>query len=175
MNLYGNVNEIYINKGGRVEELNDRIFNRNIANRPVTSLIDVRATPTRYVKMPIVNMRSVPKVQCPHVLPFNVHKQFFPGNTKSPYDGYNVDNETILRNQTFALQKCEQSEYVPSSKSDMYAKTVPQKMYTGKYQKLFEKPDLEPNDPNPEDLGLLMFNNCTREQRIAYGEKSKRK
>ena len=77
--------------------------------------------------------------------------------------------------QTFALQKCEQSEYVPSSKSDMYAKTVPQKMYTGKYQKLFERPDLEPNDPNPEDLGLLMFNNCTREQRIAYGEKPKRK
>ena len=170
MNLYGNVNEIYINKGGRVEELNDRIFTRNIANRPVTSSIDVRATPTRYVKMPIVNMRSVPKVQCPHVLPFNVHKQFFPGNTKSPWDGYNVDTETVLRNQQFALQKSEQNVYVPSSNSDLYAKTVPSQIYTGRYQNMFNKPELEPKNANPESLGLYFFNNHTREQRIDYGD-----
>lgn len=172
-NTYGDPNKIYIQNTERVDELNERLFNRNVSIRPVNSLLSVRATPTKYVKMPIVNMRSPAKTQCPHILPFNVHKQFFPGNTKSPWDGYNVDNETILRNQTFALQKCDQREYVPSSTSDLYAKTVPQKMYTGKYQNMFTKPDIQPKDTNPEDLGLFFFNNHTREQRIDYGENMK--
>ena len=119
-NFYGVIdNSIYVKNDSRVQELNERMFNRNVSIRPVAVSMDVRSTPTRYVKMPIINMRPVANVQCPHVLPFNVNKQFFPGNTKSPYDGYNVDRETILRNQTFALQKCDQREYVPSSNSDL--------------------------------------------------------
>ena len=173
-NLYGVVDKnIYIKNDNRVQELNERLFDRNTSIRPVSVSIDVRSTPTRYVKMPVVNMRPVSNVQCPHVVPFNINKQFFPGNTKSPYDGYNVDRETILRNQTFALQKCDQSAYVPPSNSDLYAKSIPQKMYTGRFQNMFNKPDLEPNDPNPENLGQFLFNNHTREQRISYGQNMK--
>tara|TARA_B100000886_G_scaffold220664_2_gene153375 strand:- start:13116 stop:13664 length:549 start_codon:yes stop_codon:yes gene_type:complete len=173
--MYGVVDKLYVHNDSRVEELNNRISDRNISIRPVSSLLSVRATPTKYEKMPIVNMRSKANVQCPHVLPYDINKQFFPGNTKSPYEGYNVNTETILRNQTFALQKCEQSAYVPSSTSDLYAKTVPQKLYTGTYRSMFHKPDLQPKDVNPENLGEFFFNNHTREQRIDYGDMMKMK
>ena len=176
--IYGVVDKVYYQHNDRVEDLNERLFNRNTSIRPVGALLDVRATPTKYVTMPIVNMRPIAKTQCPHVLPFNIKKQFFPGNTKSPLDGYNVDTETVLRNQQFALQKSEQNIYVPSSNSDLYAKTVPSQIYTGRYQNMFNKPDLEPKNANPESLGLYFFNNHTREQRIDYGnieEMSKKK
>jgi hypothetical protein len=168
--IYGVVDKVYYQHNDRVEDLNERLFNRNTSIRPVGALLDVRATPTKYVTMPIVNMRPIAKTQCPHVLPFNIQKQFFPGNTKSPWDGYNVDTETVLRNQQFALQKSEQNIYVPSSTSDLYAKTVPSQIYTGRYQNMFNKPDLEPKNANPESLGLYFFNNHTREQRIDYGD-----
>lgn len=172
--LYGVHDELFIRNDDRVQELNERMFNRNTSVRPVTSQLDIRSTPTRYVTMPIVNMRPIANVQCPQVIPFNVHGQFFPGNTKSPIEGFNVDRETILRNQAFALQNCEQSVYVPSSNSDLYAKTVPQQLYTGRYRNMFTKPDIQPRDRNPENLGSYFFNNSTREQRIEYGEESQK-
>ena len=42
----------------------------------------------------------------------------------APFSGFveNVDVESVLRNQIFALQKNDQAVYVPSSKSDLYMK-----------------------------------------------------
>tara|TARA_B100001063_G_scaffold66696_1_gene60689 strand:+ start:2738 stop:3301 length:564 start_codon:yes stop_codon:yes gene_type:complete len=168
--IYGTVDKVYYQHNDRVEDLNERLFDRNTCVRPVTAMLNVRSTPTKYVTMPITNMRPTSTVQCPHVLPYDIEKQFFPGNTKSPWEGYKVDQETILRNHQFALQKCEQNVYVPSSNSDLYAKTVPSHLYTGRHQNMFDKPDLNPKNTNPESLGLSLFYNHTREQRIDYGD-----
>ena len=68
------------------------------------------------------------------------------------------------RNQFFALQKCEQSDFVPKSTSDLYQTKVdfvPQKQ---SHPLLFEKPDLEPFNPNVQNLGNDLFNNHTRYQ-----------
>ena len=95
--IYGTVDKVYYQHNDRVEDLNERLFDRNTCVRPVTAMLNVRSTPTKYVTMPITNMRPTATVQCPHVLPYDVEKQFFPGNTKSPWEGYKVDQETIDR------------------------------------------------------------------------------
>jgi hypothetical protein len=62
-------------------------------------------------------------------LDYNQKINFNPGSQRAPPSGFfnNVDTETILRNQTFALQRgAEQSVYVPSSNSDLYKVNVPQ-------------------------------------------------
>jgi hypothetical protein len=69
-----------------------------------------------------------------------------------------------LRNQFFALQKCEQSVYVPSSTSDLYQTRVDYTPQTQTHPLLFEKPDLAPFNPNVLNLGNSLFNNHTRDQ-----------
>ena len=53
---------------------------------------------------------------------YNPAKTFNPGNDMGPWSGYatGVNVESDLRNQFFAIQKCPQSYYVPSSNSDLY-------------------------------------------------------
>ena len=78
----------------------------------------------------------------------------------------NVNTESKLRNQFFALQRCEQAEYVPSSTIDLFVPYVP-KLTTSKQQPfpdLFEQQEFEPFNPNPLDLGGKILNNSTRVQ-----------
>jgi hypothetical protein len=107
------------------KETNDRIYDRNISSQPLQPYLDVRPVMTKYSIMPIVDPRrkiSVPLTQMPN---FNVQSTFNPGNTQSPWSGFNVNEESVLRNQIYALQKCSQSEYVPNSKSDLYHWNLP--------------------------------------------------
>lgn len=81
----------------------------------------------------------------------------------------NVNTESELRNQIYALQKCPQSEYVPSSKSDLYqynmilnsnitqSNTVKQS-----FPYLFNEEKFDNFNPNKDNLGNKTFNNCTR-------------
>ena len=101
---------------------NSRIYERNIPSQPLQPYIDVRAVSTKYSYLPIVDPRkniSVPLIRLPDYSP---HKVFNPGNTTSPWSGFasNVNLESELRNQVYALQKCSQSVYVPNSNSDLY-------------------------------------------------------
>ncbi len=104
------------------KETNTRIYERNIPSQMLQPYVDVRPVMTKYSYFPIVDPRkpiSVPMEQLPT---FNVHKTFNPGNTTSPWSGFasSINTESELRNQVYALQKCSQSVYVPSSNSDLY-------------------------------------------------------
>ena len=107
---------------------------------------------------------------------FNPHTTFNPGNTQSPWSGFasNVNTESELRNQIFALQKCSQSVYVPKSNSDLYQyKFTPNNSVPQQHQYLFAKEQFSDFNPNPDNniVGSGMFYNSTRCQVKEIGDK----
>ncbi len=148
------------------KETNQRIYSRNVPSQMLQPYIDVRPVMTKYSYFPIVDPRkniSVPLQQMPT---YNVHQSFNPGNRPSPWSGYatNVNVESELRNQIYALQKCSQSVYVPSSKSDLYDYHFQTKSQSNPHELLFRNESFETFNPNPspELCGSGIFYNNTR-------------
>jgi hypothetical protein len=149
-------------------ETNSRIYDRNIPSQILQPYIDVRPVLTKYSYFPIVDPRKELHVKSLQVPTYNTRNVFNPGNTQSPWSGFasNINVETELRNQIYALQKCSQSVYVPSSKSDLYEykfKTITQ---ANPHELLFQNnsfPDFNPN-PDQNIVGTNLFNNSTRTQ-----------
>ena len=153
----------------RVDELNNRIFNRNLPSDSLAPQFDMRPVATKYGCMDVLDQykpTSVP-IQCHPT--YSVDRTFNPGNTKSPWSGYaaNVNIESDLRSQFFALQKSDQAKYVPNSDSDMYKVTVDTSAPNQVHQShplLFTPVEFQPFNPNVMGLGNNYFNNHTREQ-----------
>lgn len=101
---------------------NKRIADRNLPTLPLQSYLDVRAVPTKYTLLPIIDIQPPTSFDMRVEPTYNSEKTFNPGDRQSPWSGFasNVDMESILRSQIFALQKCSQAVYVPSSTSDLY-------------------------------------------------------
>lgn len=147
------------------EQTNHRIYDRNIPSKPLQPYLDVRPVMTKYSILPIVDPRrkcDVPMIQCPT---FNVETTFNPGNRDAPWSGYSVNEESILRNQIFALQKGSQKEYVPNSTSNLYQWSF---QTTNKVEQphdlLFIEPKFNEFNPNKLNLGYSLFHNSTRAQ-----------
>ena len=150
------------------EETNTRIYDRNIPSQMLQPYIDVRPVMTKYSYFPIVDPRKNNSVPLTVQPTFNPHAVFNPGNTTSPWSGFasNVNTESELRNQIYALQKCSQSVYVPSSKSDLYNYGFTPKPTPQSHSLLFEKDSFSQFNPNPDSktVGAGMFFNSTRVQ-----------
>ena len=150
------------------EETNARIYDRNIPSQMLQPYIDVRPVMTKYSYFPIVDPRKKISVPLTVQPTFNPHKVFNPGNTTSPWSGFasNVNTESELRNQIYALQKCSQSVYVPSSKSDLYNYGFTPQQTPQSHSLLFEKNSFSQFNPNPDSktVGSGMFFNSTRVQ-----------
>ena len=150
------------------EETNTRIYDRNIPSQMLQPYIDVRPVMTKYSYFPIVDPRKNNSVPLTVQPTFNPHAVLNPGNTTSPWSGFasNVNTESELRNQIYALQKCSQSVYVPSSKSDLYNYGFTPKPTPQSHSLLFEKDSFSQFNPNPDSktVGAEMFFNSTRVQ-----------
>ena len=101
-------------------ELNNRINTRHLPSQQLMPLYDVRPVSTKYSFFQTVDERfhsSVP------ILNYNTYSSevFNPGS-RAPVDFYmkEIDTETKLRNQFMALQKGNQSVYVPELNSSLY-------------------------------------------------------
>lgn len=158
----------------RLEDINERISERNLPSSFLQQQFSMRPVSTKYAMMPILDTRVKATVPIIHKEPYNIGSTFNPG-TSAPFAGFSsrVNDESRLRNQFFALQKCEQSEYVPSSNSDMYMVRV-----TGGERKepqlfpgLFEEPEMEAFNPNTANIGKNFFENNTRIQLKGIPEK----
>ena len=154
-------------------ETNRRIYDRNIPSQMLQQYIDVRPVMTKYSYFPIVDPRKEVSVRMNQYPTFNPHTTFNPGNTQSPWSGFasNINTESVLRNQVFALQKCSQAVYVPTSNSDLYNYSFNPNKYQ-QYQQnqphnlLFNKDTFDNFNPNPDPnkIGTYMFSNPTRAQ-----------
>lgn len=158
------------------DQTNTRLSDRNIPSQLLQPYLGARPVMTKYSRLPVVDPRkavTVPLMQLPD---YNSNAIFNPGNTKSPWSGFasNVNTESSLRNQVFALQKCSQAAYVPSSNSDLYQYSfTPQQQQNGNaHSLLFSESHFDNFNPNPDNkiVGSGVFYNSTRTQVKELGD-----
>ena len=153
----------------KTDTINYRTYQRNIPSQPLQPYLSSMPAPTKYLVMPIVDERKQSKVPVKQMPTYNVHKTFNPGNDGGPWSGFasNVNRESDLRNQIYALQSCSQATYVPASKSDLYqVHWKEQKQVQQPFPDLFRKQTF-PTDYNStqnSNIGYALFNNATRQQ-----------
>ena len=127
MSLYGLVQGISYGQQSRVDELNERTTARQFADKPLKPCFDMRPVPTKYSIFPLIDRRVPSQESHNKYLDHSLTTNFCPNIHKGPADGFikNVETETILRNQYFALQRgADQAVYVPSTTSDLYGFTA---------------------------------------------------
>jgi hypothetical protein len=151
----------------RVDALNERIQSRQFPDTTLRPNYDPRPVPTKYSLFPIVDRRKrieEPLQQYNSPLGNSSYPSMLPGPCFK-----NVDTETVLRNQTIALQHgAEQGVYVPSSRSDLFQVPVAQSSIQGEqpFPNLFSKLDIQSNMPAiaNQPIGKSEFFNHTRTQ-----------
>ena len=158
-------NYIQINNLNDVEELNNRLFSRNVpsANNlkqtPITAL-SFRPTPTKYQTLETSmnnNISSISNISSVHL--------------------FNINDESYLQNRFFALQKCPQAYYIPDSTSELYNYEVEQNIkpdnVLNRFPDLFREQNFGYFNPNPHSatVGNTIFNNHTRNQMKNIGER----
>ena len=166
--MEGVVNGVLICQQQRTQELNDRIYKRNIPTNPVQMQYDPRSVSTKFVHMPTLDCHPVSDIPCDKQPVYNTEKMFTPSNSL-PFSGYqaNVDTETRLRDTIFPLQSCPQARFIPSSKSDMFNSsylTQREKVDPMTNTLLFKKETFSQFNPNNCKTGYKLFNNHTRVQ-----------
>ena len=162
----GAINGLYYCNINEDEILNKRIAERNIPSHNLQPQFSPRPVSTKYAYLPITDRRAPNKVPINTTETYNVKEVFNPGTAMAPWDGFaaNIDVNSVLKNQFFALQKCDQSTYVPSSDSDMYKVNVEGRYEEQPFPGLFKREKFNKFDPNTCDLGNATFNNPTRIQ-----------
>jgi len=98
-------------------ELNKRLENRNTPSGPLQPIFDIRPVATKYTMFHTVDTKinSTPSSQ------YDPYQVFNPGD-RAPIDYFirNIDVESTLRSQFFALQQSPQAVYVPELNSQLY-------------------------------------------------------
>lgn len=153
----------------RTEDINSRISQRNTPSSQLQPQYGIRSVSTKYSMMPIFDRRAIPTVSIQTEPTYNIGTTFNPGTAQGPWSGFacNINDESKLRNQFFALQRgAGQAAYIPSKNSDMYEHTIPQSANQQQqpFPSLFEKQTFEEFNPCPTGNGKNFFENCTRQQ-----------
>ncbi len=154
---------LIVSQHERTDELNQRLASRQFPDTPLEPCFSPRPQSTKY-NLPYKVESKTPIIP---TIEHNVSQNFSPATRSGPFKTYmrNIDTETILRNQTMAIQKSSQSVYVPSSTSDLYNVEVVSRPSVQPYPKLFEKPAFEDKArPYLAHIGQDRFFNSTRTQ-----------
>jgi hypothetical protein len=168
MNIYNYIDQTSSQK---FETTNLRAYSRNIPSQPLQPYLDARPVLTKYSIMPIVDPRATIHTPLQQEATYSPDKIFYPGNDSAPWSGYasNVNNESELRNQVYALQSCPQAFYIPSSNSSLYNVSWKNNINHGNqpFPNLFTEEPINTytsNNINNNDIGYALFNNNTRQQ-----------
>ena len=163
-----NLHDVYYCQMNRNQELNDRLFLRNIPSRQMSASYFSRPVDTYATVFPTTDKHKKSLVTKANFQQYDQRLVFNPGQ-RAPYDGYsrNVDVESRLHNSFHPMQKCVQGKYIPGTNSDMFnanyliPTTKPVKMTNNL---LFKKESFYAFNPNKCNLGYKMFNNHTKQQ-----------
>tara|TARA_Y100000389_G_scaffold204091_2_gene254963 strand:+ start:7099 stop:7605 length:507 start_codon:yes stop_codon:yes gene_type:complete len=120
--MFGVEDNVYFCNTDKLEKMNKEIRDRNIPSKPLRPEFSLRPVPTQRTILPVVDNRVQPDVPLKRYENFSVEKVFNPGTSQAPWNGFaaNINTDSLLRNQFFALQKCSEAEFIPSSKSSLY-------------------------------------------------------
>ena len=164
--MSGVINGVYYCQFQEAAQINNGIYDRNLPSSDLQMSYSPRPTPTRYVKMPILDCRMPATVPCKRVGIYNSTKTFNPG-TSAPFSGFagGIDQESRLQNRFFPMQKSAQAKFIPDSNSDLYKATVPGAQSVAMtHNLLFKEEKFGLTDMNKCGLGKNIFNNFTRQQ-----------
>ena len=141
---------IYYGQYDRLDKINTQIYDRNIPIHSRAPNMDARSIPTRNTVYPVHDIRT--KYKRPQYLD----------------DDRQIDTESQLRNQFFALQHgASQGVYIPGSTSDLYNVRVPitENAVPQPFPNLFAVPRMTTAPPPMVDrIGAETFQNNTRTQ-----------
>jgi hypothetical protein len=157
--------------------INNRIYDRNIPSHGLQPYLNVRPVMTKYSIMPIVDPRAPIKTPIVQQPIYNSTEVFNPGTRNAPWSGFatNINVESELRNQIYSLQSCSQAVYVPSSESDLYKFGFkPSNSTQQPFPGLFQNEHFNSFNPNPENVGQGLFQNCTRQEIRGLGNEYNR-
>lgn len=164
--MYGVIDGFYVCNLDQNNELNQRIFERNIPSQTLEPSFSSRPVSTKYTLLPIIDTNVKSSVPLKNYARYNTSQIFNPGTAQAPWNGFatNINLESSLRNQFFALQKANQAYYVPSSSSDLYNSNLLTNKDSESHKSLFKKEEFNSFNPNPniQIVGTSIFNNNTR-------------
>ena len=149
-------------------ELSNKIYERNLPSHNMKPNINTRPVMTKYSTLPVVDRKKTDhQVSLKEYGMYNAHTMFNPGKG-APAAGFfnNVNTESILRNQFFALQKSDKAVYVPSSDSDLYNVKITSRPVEQPHPDLFREQEFNVFNPNVINGGNKIFNNSTRLQML---------
>lgn len=149
--------------------IGNNIYERVIPSHEMQMNFGFRPIMSKYATMPILDNRIVSEVNINKEAIYNSETVFYPGTSKPHFNGFasNIDNESTLRNQFFALQKGDKHLYVPNSNSDLYENNLDIKNHNLNLDNLilFKKEQFQDFNPNISNkIGYNIFNNSTRVQ-----------
>ena len=165
--MYGVVDGVYYCNVDRDQELSNRMYERNIPSEPLKPEFSPRPEQTKFTilgrEMSNKNTQCSPKRSYANFTPSKI---FNPGNAQAPWYGFaaNINAESSLRNQFFALQDCDQAKYVPSTNSDLYKATIVSQPMPQPHPHLFKQEDFDPFQPNTCGIANHLFHNHTHQQ-----------
>lgn len=166
--MYGVVKGYKICNLDRTSELDERIYERNIPSTQLQPNFSMRPVSTKYDLLGVMDRRAQATVPIQTFPTYKVSYMFNPGTSKAPFSGFatNINTESSLRNQFFALQKSDKTAYVPNSNSDMYHNDVAASSNTmpNQFHHLQRQDVFAPFNPNSCNLGKGIFMNHTRQQ-----------
>ena len=149
--------------------IGNNIYERVVPSHEMQMNFGFRPIMSKYATMPILDDRIVSQVNINKEPAYNSENVFYPGTSKPHFSGFatNIDNESTLRNQFFALQKGDKHLYIPNSNSDLYENNLDIKNYNLNLDNLvlFKKQNFDDFNPNlSHKIGNNIFNNSTRVQ-----------
>ena len=149
--------------------MNNLLANRNFPSNNLGMNFSFRPVNTKYTLMPTYNhpIESTVPINAGSI--YDVSKTFFPGTRKPHFYGFatNVDKESSLRNQFFALQKADQVAYLPNTNSDLYENNINFSIHHTDLDThlLFKEESFNDFNPNiSNSIGNEIFYNSTRVQ-----------
>ena len=165
------MNELDFNDGSashRANVMNSRTYSRNVPSQALQPYLDARAVSTKYATLPVIDFRKQINVPVKQEATYNISHTFNPGNDFGPWSGFasNVNRESELRGQIYALQNCDQATYVPGSQSSLYKfNWQNNKQVVQPFPDLFKTEQFNMFNPNPDPthIGFGLFNNATRQ------------
>jgi hypothetical protein len=165
--MFGVIDGAYYCNTNRQQELNNRIYERNIPSESLKPEFTPRPEQTKFTILgksnPLQNKGCVSSKPYANFTPTKI---FYPGNTQAPWYGFasNINTESSLRNQFFALQQGDQPNFVPSTNSELYTATIISQPMPQPHPHLFRKDDFDPFNSNYLGLGKQLFHNHTQQQ-----------
>jgi len=164
--MYGVIDGLYFCNYERLDEINSRISERNIPSQELRPEYSLRPVSTKYAILPIVDRVPVSNVPLKQYSPYNISTVFNPGTSQGPWRGFaeNINIDSSLRNQFFALQKAGASKFIPSSEGSLYKSHLAINGYPK--NEYLSSEFINQHQSLVENLGNETFNNCTRCERI---------